>query len=274
MDGKVKKEMPIEDLFAEKEERILLPLMLVRSMSISSQLDEKAAKSLFERRKAKGQAPAVLHYDCSESWSPSFEAIYGFNHKVNRVFDGDGGIANQVVEFVYDEKAGKPLLVPKATLAYFLEHLAHKSKGATLQVYITGHTDCGGIKAAQGDYSKEALALRSKLDSLKVAIGSTIAELRGREMEKGVRNALLAQANLDFQVKEVLKSGKSLYEQGRLLVASNMRDIEGVYGDRFGDCYLVNLNGDTNPDSIRKHGVLQDVPQKVLSEKVKRVKLL
>ncbi len=184
MDSRVKKEMPIEDVFVEAENRILLPLMLERSRSISSQLGEESSKILFEHRKARGQAPVVLHYDCSESWFPDFGAMYGFNPKINRVFDGDGGIANQAVEFVYDEKSGTQQLVPKATLAYFLEHLVHNSKTATLQVYITGHTDCGGIKAVQEDYSKEALALRSKLDSLKVAVGSTLSELRSNEMKK------------------------------------------------------------------------------------------
>ncbi len=266
--------MPIDDVFVKAEGRVLLPLMLQRSMSISSHLGQKSARILFERRKTNGQAPVVLHYDCSESWSTSFEAIYGFNHKVNRVFDGDGGIANQAVEFVYDEKAGEQLLVPKATLVYFINHLSHNNKKATLQVYITGHTDCGGIKAVQRDYSKEELALRSKLDSLKVAVGSMLAELQGREVEKGVRNALLAQANLDFQVSEVLKFGKSLYEQGRFMVAANIRDIEGVYGNRFGDCYLVNLNGNTSPESIRQHPLFQQVPQEVLSEKIKRIEFI
>ncbi len=57
------------------------------------------------------------------------------------------------------------------------------------------------------------------------------------------------------------------------MVAANIRDIEGVYGSRFGDCYFVNLNGEINPERIRKHSILQNVPQDVLSEKVKRLQI-
>jgi len=174
--------MVIDDIFV-KENRILLPLMLERSMSISSKATGKAADELFQQRKG-GQSPIFLEYNCSESWTTSFESMYGFNHKINRHFKGDGGIANQATMLVYDEKLGKQVLVPKAPVAYFLDHLAHNNSHDTvLQIYITGHTDCGGIKAVQGDYSKEALALRNSLDSLKIAISERLKVLQGQNLE-------------------------------------------------------------------------------------------
>ena len=90
--------------------------------------------------------------------------------------------------------------------------------------------------------------------------------------ESSLFNAALMEINIDQQIEKLFTISEftELVENGQLAVCGLVLDEALVYGDRPG-FYLINFNGIKDPDEIRSHDLLSEIPESVRKQKVKRV---
>ncbi|MEO2064992.1 MAG: hypothetical protein ABGX17_00630 [Desulfurobacteriaceae bacterium] len=90
--------------------------------------------------------------------------------------------------------------------------------------------------------------------------------------DKRLFNAALMELNIDAQIGKLLSLSdiSELVEMGKLAVCGLIFDELLIYGDR-PNFYLINFNGVRDPDEIRNHDLLLEIPESVRKTKVKRV---
>ncbi len=87
-------------------------------------------------------------------------------------------------------------------------------------------------------------------------------------------NAALMEMNIDVQIEKLLSLNefKEPVEAGELFVCGLVLDENGIYGDK-PNFYLINFNGIKDPEEIRNHDLLKEIPESVRKRKVKRIHL-
>jgi carbonic anhydrase len=108
---------------------------------------------------------------------------------------------------------------------------------------IVGHSHCGAVKAALGDYSQVALPIQKELNTL---------DLKGASDDK--QGVVL---NVHHQVEAALADYKTNVESGKLAIVGAVYDFRNDYGYGDGHLIIVNLNGEQDPEKIRKSGYFQ-----------------
>ncbi len=90
--------------------------------------------------------------------------------------------------------------------------------------------------------------------------------------DKGLFNAALMELNIDAQIEKLLSLSEitELIQKGELAVCGLILDEALIYGDK-PSFYLINFNGIRDPDEIRNHDLLSEIPEAVRKTKVKRV---
>ena len=85
-------------------------------------------------------------------------------------------------------------------------------------------------------------------------------------------NAALMEINIDAQIDNLLSipEFENLVSKGKLYICGLVLDESGIYGDRI-NFYLINFNGLKDPDEIRNHELLEDIPEAIRKQKVKRI---
>ena len=85
-------------------------------------------------------------------------------------------------------------------------------------------------------------------------------------------NAALMEINIDAQIDNLLSipEFENLVSKGKLYICGLVLDESGIYGDR-ANFYLINFNGLKDPDEIRNHELLEDIPEAIRKQKVKRI---
>ncbi|MCA9508693.1 MAG: carbonic anhydrase [Myxococcales bacterium] len=110
---------------------------------------------------------------------------------------------------------------------------------------IVGHTNCGAVHAALGDYSKEAQSVRKELDNL--------------HLTHGINPNSAVIENVDNQVAFALNKYKNKIANKSLVVLGLIYDFRDDLKKGRGRLILVNLNGEKDPSSIRKSIYLKDL---------------
>ncbi len=224
-------------------------------MSISKNILENllAEMELFEtqfplkemERTAFKQTPDITLLTCSDSRMPPNMLGPTFN----RVFSVEN-IGNQ-----FSNNAGSVL--------YGLLHLR------TPIFIVAGHTDCGAVKAALGDFSTEPFAIRKELHPLLSTL-SKAHDLMAAYSNKAddISITRLAEFNVDMQIKYVLENDevRNLIAAGQLAIMGIMVDLHNTYENGYGKIYLSNYNGETETDKIR-----QDLSMEQLKSRVRRL---
>ena len=107
---------------------------------------------------------------------------------------------------------------------------------------VLGHTRCGAVKAAMGDFSREGGALAKELASLDVPKSKTAPE----------KDAWLAAVkdNVSDQVGRALRQFGSDVERGQLTVVGAVYDLAGDMGQGAGRLHIVDVNGNTDGPRI------------------------
>lgn len=100
-----------------------------------------------------------------------------------------------------------------------------------------GHSHCGAVKAAMGDFSGLEAPIRKELDTLK---------LHGMTDEK---KAVIE--NIHHQVSAALKAFKGKVTAEELAILGAVYDFRDDYGHGKGQLIIVNLNGSRDPATIR-----------------------
>ena len=176
------------------------------------------------------QYPVITLLACSDSRVPGNMVGSMFN----RVFTIEN-IGNQV-------KTGE------GSILYGLLHLG------TPFMIVSGHSDCGAIKAASSDYSGEPEALRKELTTVKQSLNQGLKAMKGSlSDDEKKKYTQLAELTVDVQIEYLLSHPeiKELVEHKDLYILGTMLDLHDVYGGGYARTYLSNVNGEKNPDMIK-----------------------
>ncbi len=184
-----------------------------------------------------GQAPDVVTICCSDSRVPQ-ERMWGVDNP-GSVFT-PSNIGNQV----WDEDEGERIV--DGGVLYPVYHTGTKA------IAVVGHTGCGAVTAAYqvatGSEFPGPRGVDKWVDLLIPVIDEALEsdEIDPEADEELVINQLV-EYNVDYQARFLRESDDVPDE---IDVYGFVYDFQGVYGEEYGRTYLVNLNGETNPDAI------------------------
>jgi carbonic anhydrase len=154
---------------------------------------------------------------------------------------------------------GNQIANGEGSIEYGVHHLK------TPVLLVLGHTGCGAVKAAMGDYSKESEAIRRELDPLKVPKKGGEKEIEAAAWLDGVV------ANVHAQVARALEKFEEEVSSGSLTVVGAVYDFRNDMRQGFGKVTIVDVNGNAEPARIQafERGVLGLGPAPVDKDKEK-----
>lgn len=110
---------------------------------------------------------------------------------------------------------------------------------------IIGHSHCGAVNAALGDYSQELPAIVQELDMMHLKKSQTPVE--------GVIE------NVHNQVAFALNKFKDLINKKALVVVGAVYDFRNDYGQGQGQLILIDLNGEKDPEKIKQNPLVKGI---------------
>lgn len=205
-----------------------------------------AAGELAARRD--GQRPPVVSVCCSDS-RVSQEGMWSVD-RPGFLFTA-GNIGNRVSDVVDGER------VLSGSVAY---PLAHADTGV---LAVVGHTGCGAVGAALAAVRDGAVpeepGVRADVAELEpivesglaaVGDGNAAANDDGNAAANG--GASLRNRLVEYNVHEQVAVARGTETAADADVYGFVYDFHGAYGDRDGATYLVNANGERDPDALRE----------------------
>ncbi|MBA4381431.1 MAG: hypothetical protein C0406_02595 [Sideroxydans sp.] len=142
---------------------------------------------------------------------------------------------------------GNQIATAKGSVEYGINHL-----GASL-LLIIGHSSCGAIKAASGDYSGLEPAIKKELDTIAI--------------KKGVSNIDGVKANVHNQVAAAMEEYAEAVKEGHLVVVGAVYDFADDMKQGAGKLNLVNVNGQTDAAKL-----LTELSRKDIADETDKVK--
>jgi carbonic anhydrase len=134
---------------------------------------------------------------------------------------------------------GNQIATAEGSVEYGIVHLH------TPLLLVIGHSACGAVTAAMGDYSHESEAIKRELGTLKVKKDSSVP----KEVI----------ANVNDQVDVALAKFKPQVDTGALAILGTVYDFRNDYNHGQGRLIIVNLNGETDSQVIRRSPLLADI---------------
>lgn len=119
---------------------------------------------------------------------------------------------------------------------------------------IVGHSRCGAVKAALGDYSGEGPHIISELDSLSLAVRKT--SLIGTEESQWLSAVI---SNVHQQVFYAAKEFKADVESGKLTIVGVVYDLANDFNNGYGRLKVVNINGESNPAKLIETPLMRSI---------------
>ncbi len=176
----------------------------------------------FFQELAKGQHPRATVVTCSDSRVHT--------NMLDQSPEGDLFMIRDI---------GNQIETAKGSVEYGINHL-----GSSL-LLIIGHSSCGAIKAASGDYSKLEPAIQKELDTIKIA--------------KGVANIDGVKTNVNNQVAAAMAEYAEAVKEGHLLIVGAVYDFADDMKQGPGKLNLINVNGQTEPPRMQAELVRKDI---------------
>jgi len=174
-----------------------------------------AAKgAAFFQELAKGQKPRATVVTCSDSRVHT--------NMLDKTPEGDLFMIRNI---------GNQLATAKGSVQYGVNHL-----GSSLLLFI-GHSRCGAISAAGGDYSTLEDPIKKELDTINITKGSANID--------GVK------ANVNNQVTAAMKEWAEQMKAGQLLIVGAVYDFADDMKQGGGKLNIININGETDPAKLR-----------------------
>jgi carbonic anhydrase len=172
-----------------------------------------AAKgAAFFQELSKGQTPRATVVTCSDSRVHT--------NMLDKTPEGDLFMVRNI---------GNQLATSKGSVQYGVNHL-----GSSL-LLIIGHSSCGAIKAASGDYSTLEEPIKKELDT----IGKVTANIDG------------VKTNVNNQVAAAMKEWAENVKAGKLLIVGAVYDFSNDMKQGAGKLNVININGETDPAKLR-----------------------
>ncbi len=100
-----------------------------------------------------------------------------------------------------------------------------------------GHSSCGAIKAASGDYAGLEPAIVKELDTIRI--------------DKGVANIDGVTRNVHNQVADALADFADKVKEGHLLVVGAVYDFNNDMKQGAGKLKVIDVNGESDPARIK-----------------------
>ena len=194
-----------------------------------------AAADLAARRD--GQRPPVVSVCCSDS-RVSQEGMWAVD-RPGFLFTA-GNIGNRVSSVVDGER------VLSGSVAYPLGHTD------TDVLAVVGHTGCGAVGAALAAVRDGAVpeepGVRADVAELAPIVEAGLAAIdEGDGTDASLRNRLV-----EYNVNEQVAIARGTETAADADVYGFVYDFHGAYGDRDGAVYLVNANGERDPEALRE----------------------
>ena len=186
----------------------------IREVLATQQAYGRKQGAKFFAELAKGQHPRATIVTCSDSRLHT--------NMLDGTPEGDLFIIRNI---------GNQIATAKGSVEYGVNHLASSL------LLIIGHSSCGAIKAASGDYSQLEPAIAKELDSLGLA--------------KGVANIDGVVGNVNRQVDAALADFGDKVKHGHLMVVGAVYDFADDMKHGAGHLNIVNVNGETGAARIQ-----------------------
>ena len=170
--------------------------------------------SAFFNRLVKGQMPRATIVTCSDSRVQT--------NIIDETPEGDLFVISNI---------GNQITTSMGSVEYGINHLG------TSLLLIIGHSQCGAIFAASGDYTK-----------LEPAI---IKELNNINIDKGIPNIQGVKTNVNNQVALALKEFSHKVRNNDLFIVGAVYDFADDMKLGAGKLNIININGETNPTKLR-----------------------
>jgi carbonic anhydrase len=203
-------------VFADEHEHgdIVKAQALIKEMMVGDKHYISAHKPEFFQALAKGQHPRATVVTCSDS-----RVHIGMLEKTP---EGDLFVVRNI---------GNQLATSKGSVQYGVNHLA-----SSLLIFI-GHSSCGAIKAAGGDYSTLEDGIKKELDTISITKGGVSID--------GVKT------NVNNQVTAALQEFAGKVSAGHLLIVGAVYDFSDDMKQGAGKLNIINVNGDTDAAKIK-----------------------
>jgi carbonic anhydrase len=143
---------------------------------------------------------------------------------------------------------GNQIVNSEGSVDYGVHHLPTKI------LLVMGHSSCGAVKAAMGDYSGETKGIKAELDTLAPVIAVNTGE--GDVARRWAENV---EINVDHQVNYALNLYHDQVGSGQMAVVGGVYDFNDNYGKGRGTLVITNVNGEIDPNRIMNHAVLKDL---------------
>lgn len=173
-----------------------------------------AHNATFFQELAKGQHPRATVVTCSDSRVHT--------NMLDKTPEGDLFMIRNI---------GNQLATSKGSVQYGVNHLA-----SSLLIFI-GHSACGAIKAAGGDYSTLEDPIKKELDTISIAKGGASID--------GVKT------NVNNQVAAALVEFADKVKDGHLLVVGAVYDFSDDMKQGAGKLNIINVNGEMDAAKIK-----------------------
>lgn len=168
----------------------------------------------FFQELAKGQHPRAVVVTCSDSRVHT--------NMLDQSPEGDLFMIRDI---------GNQIATAKGSVEYGINHL-----GASL-LLIIGHSSCGAIKAASGDYPGLEPAIKKELDTITI--------------KKGVSNIDGVKTNVNNQVAAAMEEYAEAVKEGHLVIVGAVYDFADDMKQGAGKLNLVNVNGQTDTAKLQ-----------------------
>lgn len=174
-----------------------------------------ARKATFFQELAKGQHPRATVVTCSDSRVHT--------NTLDKTPEGDLFMVRNI---------GNQMDTALGSVEYGVNHLASSL------LLIIGHSKCGAIGAASGDYSGLEPAIKRELDTIRIG--------------KGVANIDGVKANVNNQVATAVKEFADKVKAGHLLVVGAVYDFADDMKQGAGKLNVINVNGESDPAKLEQ----------------------
>ncbi len=156
---------------------------------------------------------------------------------------------------------GNQLLTSFGSVDYGVLHLH------TPVLLILGHSHCGAVKAALGNYEEEPFDIIRELDHLFIPL----ANLKNQKLDFEKKWIKGVQANVDYQVELALRKYKNLVNERKLTIIGAVDDFVNLYNSGEGRIIIINVNGETNPAKLKKLPIFDNLPEREKDLIIKRI---
>jgi len=194
----------------------------IKELQASQASYSKEHGAAFFQELAKGQHPRATVVTCSDSRVHT--------NMLDQTPEGDLFMIRNI---------GNQIETAKGSVEYGINHL-----GSSL-LLIIGHSSCGAIKAASGDYTSLEPAIKKELDTIRIA--------------KGGANIDGVKTNVNNQVAAAMTEYAEAVKAGHLLIIGAVYDFADDMKQGAGKLNLTNVNGQTDPTKMQAELVRKDI---------------